>query len=103
MDAGKARHSDLYVMEAKNLLASMQKQGFRLDGAIPLDPDGELLNGSHRGACALALGLPSVPVVKGNHKVWAPAWDEAWFITNKCPADDLDRIRKDFQALHDRT
>ena len=100
MDTGKARHPDLYVIEAKNLLASMQRQGFRLDCAIPLDPDGELLNGSHRTASALALGLASVPVVKGNRKVFAPAWDEGWFIANKCPADDLERIRKDFAALN---
>lgn len=68
-----------YVFAAKELYRSMRLFGFDPDHAIPIDPDGELFNGSHRVACALALGIEEIPVVKMPGRVWAPAWDAEWF------------------------
>jgi hypothetical protein len=88
-----------YTEAAKELCASMASHGFLPQGAIPIDPDGELLDGSHRVACAMALELKAVSVIRETRKAWAPPWGEAWFVDNGCPADDLDRIRQDWKSL----
>lgn len=97
---GHKRSVGHYIAAAWNLFHLMSLEGFRSEFAIPLDPDGEILGGAHRIACALALGIAEIPVEHRPNKVWAPAWDEAWFIDHGCPAEDLDRIRKDWQSLH---
>ena len=63
--------------------------------------DGELLDGSHRVACALALGLPEVPVKREARYVWAPPWGERWFIDHGMGEEDLERVRRDVRALAD--
>jgi hypothetical protein len=73
---------DDYLASAVWLFQSMAKWGFDPDHAVPIDQGGELLNGSHRVACALALGIKEIPVVNMPGKVWAPAWDAAWFRSN---------------------
>jgi hypothetical protein len=80
-DAWK-RNIDDYLASAVWLFQSMGNDGFDTEHAIPIDPDGELLNGSHRVACALALGIEEIPVLNMPGKVWAPAWDAAWFRSN---------------------
>jgi hypothetical protein len=77
-DAWKQNVDD-YLASAVWLFQSMQKWGFDPEHAVPTDPDGELLNGSHRVACALALGIEEIPVIHEARRVWAPAWDAAWF------------------------
>lgn len=89
-----------YVISAWALFNAMSREGFRSEFAIPVDPDGEILGGAHRIGCALALGIAEIPVEHRPNRVWADAWDEAWFVRHGCPAEDLDRIRSDFQALH---
>lgn len=71
-----------YWSAAISLNQSMALRGFDPDHAVPVDEDGELLNGSHRVACAMALGIEEIHVVNMPGKVWAPAWDAAWFRTN---------------------
>ena len=100
MDVGKPQDASVYVEEAHKLAASMLRYGFLTACAIPLDCNGELLNGSHRTACNMAMGLETIPVVMCDRRVKAPAWGEAWFIAHGCPAEDLDRIRRDWQSLH---
>jgi hypothetical protein len=68
-----------YQHAAIRLFDSMRYEGFDQAHPIPTDPTGELLNGSHRLACALALGIEAVPVECHERAVWAPAWDAAWF------------------------
>lgn len=77
-DVWKASLRD-YVNSAINLHESMSKNGYNPDCPIPVDEDGELYNGSHRLACALALGIDEVVVERLPGKVWAPPWDANWF------------------------
>lgn len=77
-DAWKKTLAD-YVSAAETLFASMVQAGFDARYPIPVDPEGELLNGSHRVACALALGIAEVPVEERQERIWAPAWDAEWF------------------------
>lgn len=88
-----------YITSAEKLLKDMAHHGFRPEYSIPIDPNGELLDGSHRLACALALGLPAVPVVHRTQYVWAPAWGEAWFVENGMTGEDLERLRQDWKSL----
>jgi len=104
MEAGLAtdqwKHSaEDYLRSAEALFRSMGEKGFDSKHAVPIDPDGELLNGSHRVACALALGIDETPIVSMARKVWAPAWGEAWFISNGMGGDDLARVKRDWDAL----
>jgi hypothetical protein len=95
---GKA-DTDHYVRMAAGLYASMVLRGFLASGAVPLDRNGELLGGAHRVACALALGIAEIPVVRMPQKVRAPAWDEQWFIDEGMGAEDLERLRQDWEGL----
>jgi hypothetical protein len=83
---------DDYVSSALELLESMQA-GYNFEFPIPVDLNGELLNGSHRVACAIALGIDDIPVVTESRHVWAPAWDDAWFSTNCASHSMLENIR----------
>src|SRR5688572_21516981 len=80
-DAWKMTLDD-YVVSAALLCRSMAYSGFDPSHAVPIDPDGELLGGAHRVACALALGLDVVPVERRENRVWAPAWGIDWFRDN---------------------
>lgn len=96
---GWKRSLDDYVISAAHLLAVMKTQGFFPAGAIPVDPDGEILGGAHRLACALALEIPSVPVTLDQCRVWAPAWGEEWFREKEMGEADLARVRTDWECL----
>ena len=93
---GWKRSIDEYVTSATALFKSMDRFGFL--GSVPVDPDGELLDGSHRVACAVALGMPDIPVAPMSRKVWAPAWDYDWFKA-RMTQDGLDRVMADWAAM----
>lgn len=95
---GKA-NTDQYVEDSRNLLVSMAINGFNPEYPIPIDPDGELLGGAHRLACALALGIDAVPVERREQKVWAPAWDMNHFYHNDASAEDMQRIATDWKQI----
>lgn len=99
-DAWK-RTIDDYVASAASLCRSMASHGFDPSCAIPIDPDGELLNGAHRLGCALALGIESVPVIHETRRVWAPAWDYEFFVANGMGEEDLSRLKAALEALND--
>ncbi|MFW6028045.1 MAG: ParB/RepB/Spo0J family partition protein [bacterium] len=88
-----------YVTDCQDLLASMQQHGFSLLYPIPVDPNTELLNGSHRLACALALGIETVPVECRAQHVQAPAWDCEWFVKHGMDRVEIARLVDDWQHL----
>ena len=90
---------DDYVRSARNLYDSMSKNGFLASGAVPVDIDGELLDGSHRVACALALCLSKVSVMRLTRKAWAPSWDLTWFANHGMTRPDMLRLLADFDTM----
>lgn len=91
---------DDWVDASKALLASLQENGFIEQHAIPVDKSGELLNGTHRLACALAMGFATVPVwALPDKEVWAPAWDEAWFRDHGMPEREIKKLLDGYEAL----
>jgi hypothetical protein len=100
-DAWK-RTLDDYVASAGALCRSMAYRGFDPSCAVPIDLDGELLNGSHRVACALALGIGDCPVRRERRMAWAPAWDYEWFVANGMDEEDLSQLKADWEALNVR-
>lgn len=104
MEAGLATdqwktETDDYVSSATGLLQSMSSSGFNDACAVPIDPDGELLGGAHRVACALSLGIPHIAVELRPEYVWAPAWDYLWF-TENIPKLYRSRILQDWINLN---
>jgi hypothetical protein len=93
--------TDHYIETAAAICASMAHRGFVdiPEWRIPVDPNGELLGGAHRVACALALEIKEVPVVRHERHVWAPPWSEQWFIDQGMAGEDLERLRQDWSHL----
>lgn len=98
MDANKDTLDD-YLRIARRLFSSMRDHGFHPSGAIPIDPNGELLGGAHRTACALALKIETVPVIRHEREAWAPAWGRDWFVENGMAEKDLVRLGQDWARL----
>jgi hypothetical protein len=94
---GPGKPDDAYLPQAKALFASMVTNGF--EGAVPIDPNGELLDGAHRVACALALGIGEIVVKHEARHAFAPAWGEQWFIENGVDEYDLERLRQDWASI----
>jgi hypothetical protein len=93
---------DDYIRASSGLHLSMDLRGFDPSCAVPIDLDGELLNGSHRVACALALGIGDCPVRRERRMAWAPAWDYEWFVANGMDEEDLSQLKADWEALNVR-
>lgn len=98
MQAGLAtdvnkRGIDDYLAGAVWLYQSMGMSGYDPNHPVPVDPDGELLNGSHRVACALALGIACVPVEQSTRRIWAPAWNAEWFRVNGLDDETIDSLQ----------
>lgn len=91
------RSIDDYVRSARGLFYSMREFGAVLE-RVPIDLDNELLDGSHRVACAVALDIETIPVVRYPRHVWAPAWDEAWFAA-RMTEEGVARLLVDFKAM----
>ena len=91
------RSVENYVRAAKALHKSIARDGVQC--AVPVDPNGELLDGSHRVACAVALGIERITVERNTRMVWAPAWDENWFVANGVSDHDLARIKADCELM----
>lgn len=97
-DAWKLSLDD-YVGSARNLLCNMEYRGFIPEFAVPVDPAGELLQGSHRVACAIALGIKEIPIRRETRYAWAPAWGFEWFMAHGLNLKDLDRALDDFRDM----
>lgn len=96
------RTLDHYVEAARELSASMYNNGFNPYYAVPVDENRELLDGSHRVACAIAAEIMAVPVAPSGRRVWAPPWNRAWFVDHNMPAADLARLDSDWNRLNAR-
>lgn len=90
---------DDYRHSAEALVHSMQLLGFDTIYPVPVDPVGELLNGSHRVACALALGIAEVPVERHATMAWAPDWDYMWFARNGMDTIHLSELQRVMEKL----
>lgn len=90
--------ADIYLIRARSLFASMSANGFDSRYPVPVDPNGELLDGGHRTSCALALDI-SAHVRHHDQHVWAPDWGLNWFKDHKCPTGDFERIEADFSVI----
>jgi hypothetical protein len=91
---------DDYAASAQGLFECMREDGFSLSGAVPIDPAGEMLDGSHRVACAAALGIKMIPVKREARHVWAPAWGYDWFVAAGMGHDELARLCRDWKTLN---
>jgi hypothetical protein len=91
------RNLDDYVAAATALWTAMARDGFDSRFPIQVDPNGELIGGAHRLACALSLGIKVVPVEPMHYVAWAPAWGEAWFRAHGMT--DIESLRADWEAL----
>lgn len=68
-----------YERSFQQLIRQMQTHGFHAHAAIPVSATGRILNGAHRLAAALALGIQNVPTfVVENETVYD--WDMRWFL-----------------------
>lgn len=90
---------DDYVASAISLCNSMESCGFLDEGAVPVDLDGELLQGAHRVACALAIRIESIPIIEEYRRAWAPAWDLDFLAARGMSAGDLNRVAADFDKI----
>jgi hypothetical protein len=99
-DQWKATLDD-YHKSAKELLESMQKDGFSPLHPIYIDNHGELLGGAHRLACALTLKMSHVPVEMRARKDpdWPPPWDQDWFIREECPVEIIRLLTQTLESL----
>lgn len=93
MDGWKRTVAD-YRQAAVYLLENMQKNGFDSETPVPIDPYGELMNGSHRVACAAALGIKEIPIVRVQQPAWAPPWDIEWFVDHGLEYEDMTLMHK---------
>lgn len=81
------------------LYDAMEKNGFDPAFPVPIDPNGELLDGSHRVACALALGIEEIPVLHRADYVWAPEWGLQWFVNNDFTKEEIETIVSLYEFL----
>ena len=98
MDETKYAIED-YIAAIDQLFCSMSEHGFNYYHPIPIDRNGELLDGSHRVACALALGIEKVPVIQHDSKVWAPPWDSVWFFEHGCPMETVKELGEELEEM----
>lgn len=89
-----------YLLSACYLFGEIKKRGFSPKFPIPIDPYGELLNGSHRVALAVALDVKVIPVIHEKRHVWAPAWNFDWFVKNGMLKHDLDMLEEDLEKMN---
>ncbi|WP_455886676.1 hypothetical protein [Pseudomonas rustica] len=79
---------DAYERDFRRLIDSLAGGGFQARGAIPLSEQGLILNGAHRLASSLALGLTDVACFAVPQ---APSydWDMGWFLWHGFSAQEI--------------
>lgn len=104
MEAGIAtdmwkRKPEDYLAAAEDLYRSMSLLGYDYIHPIDIDPARELLNGSHRVACSLALGIKEVAVRPQVIMAWADPWDAQWFFDAGMDDDGIASLAKTMRKL----
>ncbi|WP_349657580.1 FkbM family methyltransferase [Xanthomonas sp. 10-10] len=99
---GKCCVADYELAFAK-LIEDMRERGFQDHCAIPLDGDGRLLNGAHRLAAALALGLSTVAVVRLPPQWRAVDWSMSWFLHNGFAPQQINALLSTWLQWHAQT
>src|SRR3990167_6710831 len=89
---------EVFMPQARNLLASMAMDGYDPAYPVPVDSNNDILGGAHRTACALALGI-NVLIDRRDTAAWAPAWDAAWFRQHGMPEGELEGLIADYERL----
>ena len=84
-----------YKKSCLDLLASMTKRGFLPRHSIPIAKDGRILNGSHRLACASALGI--TPLFRPVDVPNGYSWGFDWVLDQKWPQAFIRRILRVWQ------
>lgn len=88
-----------YEREFSALLHSMKANGFDPEHSIPVaQQNGIVMNGAHRVAAAIALGIEKVPVeyhedASGLH------WGFDWFVENGFAPDEIDELLRSWVEL----
>lgn len=93
-DEGRKGSLASFTLEFARLVESMKAHGF--DPACPIPVarrTGLILNGAHRLAAALAIGLERVPVIREDG-VDGLTWDFDWFVRHAFRPGELDEIAR---------
>jgi hypothetical protein len=88
-----------YMTHARALQRHMKAHGFNDDHPIRVGTNGRLMDGAHRIACALALGVRRIPVVTVDKPGRARDWGAACLTGHGIDPDDLARLEADFKVL----
>ncbi len=90
---------DQFQQQFIELIHSMQAHGFDPKHPIPVAKrTGIILNGAHRLAVALCLGIKNVPITLHDN-VDGLTWNGNWFIMNGFPPTAIDEITKTWVSL----
>lgn len=88
-----------YRSQFIDLIDSMRREGFREEYAIPVSKKtGLILNGAHRVAAALCLGLNRVPVIY-NTELDGLTWNTRWFMMQGFTPIEIDVLTRTWVAL----
>lgn len=88
-----------YLTSFKNLVLNMKERGFNDEFPIPVNSSKNILDGAHRIAASMALGLDNIPTRENSDaRFWG--WDFKWFCDNGFTLEDKQRILKSFIDLH---
>ncbi|RTZ47584.1 FkbM family methyltransferase [Candidimonas sp. SYP-B2681] len=88
---GKASVGD-YEQAFVVLIESIKEYGFLRHFAIPVDCNGKILNGAHRLAAALALGLKTVPVITLPAPWEGLEWGLGWFLHSDFEPNEINAL-----------
>ncbi|KIQ23896.1 hypothetical protein RT95_19640 [Xanthomonas campestris] len=89
-----------YELAFAMLIEQLREQGFQGHCAIPIDAHGRLLNGAHRLAAALALGLETVAVIHMPAPWTAVDWGMAWLLHHGFSAEHINAVLQSWLQWH---
>lgn len=91
-----------YERSYQDLILHMKSQGFSAYAAIPISKNGLILNGAHRLAAAIALGIETIPCfVVENMPTYD--WGMRWFLHHQFTPKQLNLILKQWLSCHQKT
>ncbi|HBK46239.1 MAG TPA: hypothetical protein DDZ67_07365 [Xanthomonadaceae bacterium] len=100
--SGKSSIGD-YETSFAVLIESIRDHGFHEYAAVPVDGAGRILNGAHRVAAAIALGLKSIPVVRLPAPWKALDWGMGWFLGQGFTPEQINLLLHGWAMAHPRT